>query len=148
MRILKFSLAICAVLAAPAALSHSGVKDPQVLLRMNVMSDIGKDMKLVGDMAKGAVAFDVAELQAVSASLVGHAQQTVITFQSEASDPRSEALPAIWTEWDAFVALSARMEQASADLGKVKDLDGLRANLSALGKTCTACHEKYRINKN
>ncbi|NND21494.1 MAG: hypothetical protein HKO14_05350, partial [Silicimonas sp.] len=45
------------LLVASAALAHQGVKNPAVKARMDVMSAIGDNTKLLGRMAKGEVAF-------------------------------------------------------------------------------------------
>lgn len=59
----------------------------------------------------------------------------------------SEALPAIWENWDAFVAIvetgktAAAAGLAAAESG---DAAGYAAALQALGATCGACHQQFR----
>jgi cytochrome c556 len=59
----------------------------------------------------------------------------------------SEALPAIWENWDAFVAIvetgktAATAGLAAAESG---DAAGYAAALQALGATCGACHQQFR----
>ena len=59
----------------------------------------------------------------------------------------SKALPAIWQNWDAFVAIvetgktAAAAGLAAAEAG---DAAGYAAALQALGGTCGACHQQFR----
>lgn len=141
-------IAVVAVLAAPAALSHSGVKDPQVMARMQLMSLVAADMKILGGMAKGSIGFDLERVKARAASLEQHAVETLQLFEPQANDPKSEARPAIWEDWDGFSAKANDMQQAAKQLGLVTAEDGFEAAFRVVGQTCTACHETYRIEKN
>lgn len=59
----------------------------------------------------------------------------------------SKALPAIWENWDAFVAIvesgkaAATTGIAAAEAG---DAAAYGAALQALGATCGACHQQFR----
>ncbi len=141
-------IAFVAVFAAPAALSHSGVKDPQVMARMQLMSLVANDMKILGGMAKGAIAFDLARVQARAASLEQHATDTLRLFEPQANDPKSEAKPVIWEDWDDFSAKAREMEETARQLGLITTEGAFGAAFRMVGQTCTACHETYRINTN
>ena len=52
------------VLAGTAALAHTGVKDPDVMARMNGMKAMAEHTKTFGFMARGTTAFDDTEAQA------------------------------------------------------------------------------------
>lgn len=59
----------------------------------------------------------------------------------------SEALPAIWENWDAFVAIVETGKTAAADglaAAESGDAAGYAAALQALGATCGACHQQFR----
>lgn len=141
-------VALLAVFAAPAALSHSGVKDPTVMARMQLMSLVADDMKTLGGMAKGSVEFDLETVQARAASLEQHALDTVRLFEAPATDPKSEAKAEIWQDWDGFSEKAAEMQKAAAQLGLVTGEAEFDAAFRAVGQTCSACHETYRLNKN
>ena len=146
----KFALPtlFLAIIAAPAALSHSGVKDPAVLARMHLMSLVANDMKVLGEMAKGATTFDAETVQMRAASLEEHAFETLRLFEAPATDPKSEAKPEIWQDWEGFSKRAAEMRAAAAQLGRVTVEADFDAAFRAVGQTCSACHETYRINKN
>ena len=58
------TLATMAVaLSATLATAHDGVKDPIVKARMEGMKEIGSNMGVLGDMAKGKRAFDANDLR-------------------------------------------------------------------------------------
>jgi len=59
----------------------------------------------------------------------------------------TKALPVIWTEWAAFEAAntaSANAADAMATAAGSGSIEALTAAFGATGKTCGACHEKFR----
>ncbi|WP_332686821.1 cytochrome c [Devosia sp.] len=59
----------------------------------------------------------------------------------------SEALPAIWENWDAFVAIVETGKQAATDglaAAEAGDATAYAAAVQALGTTCGACHQQFR----
>lgn len=144
MKNIYFSMAL-ALLVASAALAHNGVKNAAVMARMNAMSGIGAEMKTLGEMAKGAAAFDANTAQAAAAAIAKHAAKTPALFEAQEDDPKSEATPAIWTNFADFTEKAAAMETIALDLSKSISTPGdLGAALKALGDTCKACHTDYR----
>jgi len=137
---------LAALALSPAALAHQGVEDPQVMARMEAMKAIGQATETLGEMAKGEAAFDAAAARAARERLVAEARRVPALFEPPASDPQSEARPAIWQDWPDFVDRAERLEAAAADLDP-GSLAGLRADFPALGRACSGCHEDYRIEK-
>ncbi len=59
----------------------------------------------------------------------------------------SEALPAIWENWDAFTAIVETGKAAATDAiaaAESGDAAAYGAALQALGGTCGACHQQFR----
>lgn len=59
----------------------------------------------------------------------------------------TKALPLIWTDWAGFEAANkaeANAADAMATAAGTGKMDALTAAFGATGKTCGACHEKYR----
>lgn len=141
------SLVIAAAIACVAhpIVAHDGVENPDVEARMHAMSDIGAQMKVLGTMAKGQVAFDAAAAQAAAALVAERAAAVPALFETQADDPKSEADPAIWADFEDFtvkaMALQTAAETATESLSS---LDDLRGSLGAMGGTCKACHGPYR----
>ncbi len=132
-------------LAASTALAHANVSNPAVKARMDLMSQIGANTKVLGDMAKGATAFDAARAQAAAAAIATHAANTPAAFQAQEDDPESEAKPAIWSNFGDFTAKSQALRAAATKAsGEITSMNSLRASLGAIGGTCKSCHEDYR----
>ena len=54
--------------------------------------------------------------------------------------------PKIWEDKAGFDTRIAAFAKAVTDAkGKIKDVDTLKAELGAIGKTCGGCHETYRL---
>ncbi|MFT7596752.1 MAG: cytochrome c556 [Paracoccaceae bacterium] len=83
------------IIAATAALAYQGVQNPTVKARMDAMSAIGKNTKVLGAIAKGQVAFDATTAKAAAGAIADHAAQISALFQEPATDPKSEAQPVI-----------------------------------------------------
>lgn len=133
-----------ACIALPVA-AHDGVHDPAVKARMDAMSVIGAQMKVLGNMAKGQVAFDASAAQAAAALVAEQAAAVPALFETQVDDPKSEADPAIWTNYPDFSAKAGDLQDAAQTAaGSMSSLDDLRASLGAMGGTCKACHGPYR----
>lgn len=143
---LKTVVAVTAVLAASAAFAHEGVKDPNVKARMMLMGDVKDNMGVLGGMAKGAIPFDAAKAEMAKAGLIASAQGIPAAWETNAMDPKSESLPAIWENWDAFVGKAQAMETAVGSVD-VSSLEGIQGGMRTIGATCGSCHKSYRIDK-
>jgi cytochrome c556 len=70
-------------------------------------------------------------------------------FPEGSTEKPSEALPAIWQDWDEFVAISEQMKtdakQLSEIAGAASSADAIKAQFAAVGKSCGSCHEKFRL---
>lgn len=157
-----------AVLAALAvgALAHSGasgvVKD-----RMEQMKAVAASMKAIGGMIKGAAPYDAAVVRTEAGAIASHGGEELTRLFPEGSTMApSEALPAIWTEWERFStiaddlsryaeALAAGAENPRGSAGGLasasdEDLVGMSpdALFMKVAGTCAACHEDFRLKKN
>ncbi len=64
------------VVAASAALAHSGVKDPHVKARMDAMGALGAQTKVLSQMAKGAAPFDAEQALTAIENIQAEAKRT------------------------------------------------------------------------
>lgn len=134
--------ALLAAAAATAALAHQGVDDPQVLARMQHMERLAESTKTIGRMAKAEVAFDAQAANTALAAISTEARDIPDYFEDEADDPKSEARPEIWQDWQTFAALSEKLaDAATQDIASEGDL---RPALAEIGAACRACHETFR----
>lgn len=144
--VFKMALVAGLVVAfAAGALAHQGVTNPAVKARMDAMSGIGAATKVLGDMAKGTTPFNQDAAQSAAAEIAALAKETPVLFKDPEEDAMSEALPAIWQNFDDFSKKAAAMESAAQSASQsITDLATLRAGLGQIGQTCKACHSDYR----
>lgn len=139
------AITLTLILAGTAVLSHGGVEDPDVKNRMTGMSDMAKQMKTLGAMAKGAAEFDAGAGNAALARIAEEAAEIPALFEPEATDPKSEALPVIWEEFDRFTARAQALEQVTEALaGTIETRADLAPAMKKVGQACGACHSSFR----
>ncbi len=136
---------IAALLVATATSAHQGVKNPAVLARMNGMSAIADNLKVIGDMAKGTASFDAGEARESLEQIAKHAAETPGLFEAREDDPKSEALPVIWDRFDDFRTKALELEMIAAEGAEtVSAAEDLQPILQKLGANCKSCHSTYR----
>ena len=138
-------VAMSGILFAGAALAHEGVKNPAVMARMHAMKNIGADVKVLGEMAKGTTAFDAGAAQVALGRIATHAAETPGLFEAREDDPKSEALPVIWDRFDDFRTKALELEMIAAEGAEtVSAAEDLQPILQKLGANCKSCHSTYR----
>ena len=128
---------------ATTAWAHSGVKNPQVQAWMHGMEQISAATKVLGDMARGRADYDSDAAEAAKAALVSHATDIPVLFKVQETDPKSDALPAIWEDYADFIEKAAALGKAAEQLD-VSSADTIGAGMRAVGATCKSCHGAYR----
>jgi cytochrome c556 len=137
-----------ALVTATAALAHQGVKNPAVKARMDGMSAIAENMKTLGQMAKGATAFDAGTARSAAAAIAEHAAATPSLFEANETDPKSEARSEIWSNFEDFAAKATELETIATGFStSINGPADLNAAMGALGANCKSCHSVYRIHK-
>ncbi len=138
--IILISLTISSV-----AFAHSGVKDKNVKERMMVMKEMAGNTKIIGQMLKGKTAFDSNQVKLALERLSALSLETPKVFTINATDPKSEATPNIWDEFDEFTKLSKDLAETSIVLANsVENPEDLRPALKRISSGCKACHSRYR----
>ena len=144
MKITKLLILIFVTISS-IAFAHSGVKDKNVKERMMVMKAMADNTKIIGQMLKGKTSFDENEAKLALERLSSLSLKTPKVFEVNATDPKSEAKPAIWDEFDEFTKLSQDLAEATEVLaGSVSTINDLRPALKRVSSGCKACHSKYR----
>ncbi len=138
-------LASLGLVACTMAAAHQGVTNTTVMARMDAMSEVGARTRVLGQMTKGELPFDAELARDAAAQIAALAAKAPGLFAAPEDDPKSEARPEIWENFEDFEARSADLEAAArAAAGSVEDPATLRSALGAIGATCKACHERYR----
>ena len=144
MKITKLLILIFVTISS-IAFAHSGVKDKNVKERMMIMKEMADNTKIIGQMLKGKTSFDENEAKLALERLSSLSLKTPKVFEVNATDPKSEAKPAIWDEFDEFTKISQDLAEATEILaGSVGTINDLRPALKRVSAGCKACHSKYR----
>ena len=127
------------------AFAHSGVKDKNVKKRMMLMKEMAGNTKIIGQMLKGKTSFDTIQVKLALERLSALSLETPKVFTINATDPKSEAMPNIWDEFDEFTKLSKDLAETSIVLANsVATIEDLRPALKKVSSGCKACHSRYR----
>ena len=133
--------------AAPvAADGHIGAAIKE---RQSIMKGYGKNLGVLGDMAKGAKPYDATAAQAAAdalAKLANMDQSNLWPVGSDTSVKGSRALPKLWDNLPDVVKIAGNLASASTAMAAVAS-DGLPAvqgAMGGIGQTCGSCHKAYR----
>jgi len=147
MKRLLFAGTTIAVLTAAAA--SWAAMDP-IATRKAVMKNNGAAMGALAKMAKGEAPFEAnAANLAVRVLYNGAVGYTDLFPDGSQTGMDTEASPKIWEDMAGFKAKGVALEEAAASViaTPITDVDGVKAALGVIGKTCGGCHETYRIKK-
>ena len=144
MKVIKLLTLIFLVISS-VAFAHSGVKDQNVKERMMVMKAMADNTKVIGQMLKRKTQFDANEAKSALERLSSLSLKPPKVFTVNATDPKSEAKPAIWDEFDEFTKLSLDLAETSIALASsIEIIEDLRPALKRISSGCKSCHSKYR----
>ena len=134
------------LVSATLALAHEGATGV-VKERMDLMKRQQKDMKLIGDMAKGKTPFDAAKAAEAARDISLTAKKIHELFPEGSEGGKSEALPSIWKDWDRFAGNAYDLESVADDLASSLD-DGAaqdwKATFQKVTDACKSCHQDFR----
>jgi cytochrome c556 len=144
LKVIKLLTLIFLVISS-VAFAHSGVKDQNVKERMMVMKAMADNTKVIGQMLKRKTQFNANEAKSALERLSSLSLKTPKVFTVNATDPKSEAKPAIWDEFDEFTKLSLELAETSIVLANsIEIIEDLRPALKRISSGCKSCHSKYR----
>ena len=113
--------------------------------RSKLMQNIRLEFSVLGRMSREKIEFDESLATSARLNLLRFAASTPAIFEDDDLSINSEALPAIWENWDDFVSKSEDLEFALEGVDTSTLID-LRASLGNVGAACGSCHQKYRMN--
>jgi len=141
---LKISL-IVIFFSSTLLLAHTGVKNEDVMKRMNLMKSMAENTKIIGEMLKKKIPFDLEQAKNSLIEISNLSKSTPSVFEKMAMDPKSESKVIIWEEFDNFRDLSNKL--ADNTLSAAENLSGFEDLKPALMRTasgCKECHTIYR----
>ena len=149
------TLAAAAIAASAFADGHATPDlESAVKARQANMSMIGYNTGILGDMAKGELAYDAAMATAAAENLSAAAAMNRMVLWMEGSEQGvvagTRAKAEIWTDADEFDQSAVALETAAAAMISAAgtDLDSLRAAMGPIGASCGDCHKAYRGPRN
>ena len=141
---LKISLMVI-IFSSTLLLAHTGVKNEDVMKRMNLMKAMAENSKIIGQMLKKKIPFDLEQAKNSLIEISNLSKYTPSVFEKMAMDPKSESKIIIWEEFDNFRNLSNKL--ADNTLSAAENLSGFEDLKPALMRTasgCKECHTIYR----
>lgn len=115
------------------AAGHSGATGV-VKERMELMKSIGDATKSLAEIMKGSVPYDAAKVKQLAATIEGHGGEAMtVKFPENTLDHPSEAVPAIWSDWDRFSELADQLAVYAGALGKAADNPRAAAGAASMG---------------
>ena len=141
---LKISLMVI-IFSSTLLLAHTGVKNEDVMKRMNLMKSMAENTKIIGEMLKKKIPFDLELAKNSLIEVSNLSKSTPSVFEKMAMDPKSESKIIIWEEFDNFRDLSKKL--ADNTLSAAENLSGFEDLKPALMRTasgCKECHTIYR----
>jgi cytochrome c556 len=141
--------ALAVLVSATLALAHEGATGV-VKERMDLMKRQQKDMKLIGDMAKGKKPFDAAKAAEAARDIGETAKKIHDLFPEGSLGGKSEALDTIWKEWDRFTTndddLASVADALALSLGDAAN-GAWKADFQKVTDACKSCHQDFRAKK-
>ena len=113
--------------------------------RSKLMQNIRLEFSVLARMSREKIEFDENLATSARLNLLRFAASTPAIFEDDDLPINSEALPAIWENWDDFLSKSEDLEFALEGI-ETSTLIDLRGSLGNVGAACGSCHQKYRMN--
>ena len=131
------------------ALAHQGATGV-IKERMDMMEDIGDNMKGMKAMVQRKQAFDATKMAMYAESIQKASLDMKKVFPEGSLQHPSEALPSIWQNWDKFSSLADQLVAESEklrEMAKTQDQRAVMKQFARVGKTCRGCHTDFRKKK-
>jgi cytochrome c556 len=119
--------------------------DSGYVARSKLMQNIRTEFSVLARMSREKIEFDKSLAESARLNLLKFAASTPVIFEDDDLPINSEALPAIWQNWDDFVSKSEDLEFVLEGVDTSTLID-LRGSLGNVGAACGSCHQKYRMN--
>jgi len=104
-----------------AAFAHSGATGV-MKERMDAMGEMGDAMKRLTPMMRGQTAYDPDVVRNAADTMIGHAgTQMTELFPEGSNGAPSEALDAVWEDWEEFAALAEALRTSAEGMKLAAD---------------------------
>lgn len=143
---LKITAALLVGLATATATLSVAHADNVIQQRQARMKEMGEQMKVGADMAKGAIAFDAAKAADIFKSLQTNMDGFVGLFPPGSDTGENKATANVWTDRAGFEAAVASFDKVVADAVATgaADVASFRTVFAAAGEGCRSCHQTFK----
>ena len=134
--------------------------------RHDLMESMADAMQSMSGMVRGTQPYDVDKMREMAGKIAKSAGDLTSLFPEGSLTEGSDALPAIWEDWDRFASLASNLSEAAnalaeaadtppappsaappdpaaGDAGEEPALDA-GTGLFKVGMSCKACHDDFR----
>ncbi len=133
------------IFSSTLLLAHTGVKNEDVMKRMNLMKAMAENSKIIGQMLKKKIPFDLEQAKNSLIEISNLSKSTPSLFEKMAMDPKSESKIIIWEEFDNFRDLSNNLADNTLSAAeKLSGFEDLKPALMTTASGCKECHTRYR----
>ena len=144
--------AIAFALGTGASFQASAQAKPEQLVkqRQSAMALIGWYFGPIGAMMRGDRPFDAAVVARNAGYIEVLSHMPSEGFQPSTKDEKSAARPEVWTDKPKFDKALETMQGEVAKLAQVAkggDQGAIKTQFGAVGKSCGACHDDFRVKK-
>lgn len=147
--LISLLLLVLLALMSAQALAHKGATGV-VKERMDMMDDIGDNMKGMKAMVQRKQPFDAAKMARHADSIRQASTHIKKVFPKGSLKHPSEALPSVWEDWDKFSSLANKLTveaEKLREIAKTQDQRAVMKQFARVGKTCSGCHTDFRKKK-
>lgn len=144
---MRIAFAVATLAVAFAATATLAQQDP-IAARKALMKANNDNAKAMVQTIRGQKPYDVAAVEAAFAQWAETAHKFPGLFpENSKTGDDTRAMPKIWQNKKDFDEKAAAFGKAVADNRDkaMASLDGLKAAIPVIGKTCDNCHEDYRL---
>lgn len=139
-------LGVFALTVVGTAVAADPKPEDEIRYRESAFNVIGRNFGVLGAIAKGERPYDQA-LAIKSANIVDALSTLPFGSFGPGTDVGThKADPKVWKESAKFKEAAEKFQFEAAKLpAAAKDIDTLKLQVGAVGKTCKACHDDFRV---
>ncbi|MGQ3675585.1 c-type cytochrome [Xanthobacter sp. TB0139] len=142
---LTVTTALLAGLAAATATFSVAHAENVLQQRQTLMKEMGGQMKIGADMAKGNIPFDAAKAEAIFTTLQNNMKGYADLFPAGSDVGETKAEPAVWSDRAGFEAAIAKFEASVAENRTAGVTEaGFKTAFAAVGEGCRSCHQTFK----
>lgn len=138
---------IAGVAGAANAQTPFGKAENAIKYRQSAMFIMGQHFGRIGAVVKGERPYDKAEVARSAAIAAEMSKLPWEGFAPGTDKGETHAKPEIWSDAAKFKSDSEKMEHEIAKLAEVAkggDLNAIKSQFGATGKTCKSCHDDFK----